>query len=1198
MKIYNKRIISFLISIVMLFLTFFNYYIPVNAATSSGAKGNIKWELINGVLTISSNTGEVVDIPDSVELGFPKNEVTKIVIDTTINSVGKGPLTDCDNVSSIVIPDSVTSIKPHAFFMKPEFSAKVFMCNEVELISNNQIAKDYDWLSDNINIDKNATLHKVTFEKGDTATLLATEIRDYYDGEHFGFTSYLVPSGYKIRIIPLADTLTTYFKVAAVDKIVNDKVENSFSMDSLDKLYNQPCFKEGEAITSDTVFKYRCEGIKQENIRVSYVDKNLNKELMESKNIPMTWLDEGPLSAPEIKGYRVTNPTEKVMWSAYVYGEAGQSGIHMNFGGSDLPSGEEISSWRHNITFYYTAKQYDYIVKYVDSKTGQELLPNKTEQADFNSTVTEIAPEIKGYSVDATRKELVMQESENVIIFYYNNTQVPYTVQYVDVEGHKLLEDKTGVGNYFGEVITEYAPEIKGYTPEMLEQSHMIVEGENLIIFKYIPNQYDYTVQYLEKDTNISLANDNYGTGIYNTTITEMAVDIKGYIVDEESKSIIIDETDNVITFYYTAIPYEYTVHYVDDKGKTLLPDKIASGKINQNITEKAADITGYTPDTESKNIKITEGKNELSFIYTPNKYKYTVKYVDIETGKALLPDKNRESTFGATVVEKAPSIDAYTVDKNEKSIIIKEADNVIIFNYKSQIPYTVQYVDLKHNPLIPEKTVLVENEGLVTEKYVPVYGYEVNKVQQELDVKEGVDNTITFVYSEKTKSTEIGKGYFSDNELVEKSSCINGIYINSKFNNDKNIFTFNLSQRYNIPSKINASMDILLPSGTPTDILDIYNSSDIQIDENGFVIMPFDKDNVDVTPLEYTVSHTDSNEILTVDFANDEVLQNNSFGKSIVFVDTSEQLTNIDVKINAKVTSTVNGGGFSNVLEDNTTKITPHHYQNIIPDISANMFTYSENQDSTITITGFTDEYKNKLQTGEVNGRVQIPSVYDGKKVKGVGEKAFKDNSYIEYVSIADSIETIGKRAFYNCPNIFGIDMGGSIKEIGVNAFYIGVYTKTHLLLQNDIAFDYDWFGDNRKVRIVVDEDGNQQVVIPDNKEEQESTFGYKVVEEALKHLGNPFQYGAAGPTAFDSGGLVYYCYNMFGISVPRNPSAMMQLPSVPEPQEGDIVIFNNASAVGIFIGNGQMVSCVNNGRGVSIMPIQRVIKFVRPVY
>lgn len=100
------------------------------------------------------------------------------------------------------------------------------------------------------------------------------------------------------------------------------------------------------------------------------------------------------------------------------------------------------------------------------------------------------------------------------------------------------------------------------------------------------------------------------------------------------------------------------------------------------------------------------------------------------------------------------------------------------------------------------------------------------------------------------------------------------------------------------------------------------------------------------------------------------------------------------------------------------------------------------------------------------------------------------------------------------------------------------------------------------------------------------------------MKHIGDSFQYGAAGPDSLDSPGLVFYCYKQVGISIPRSVSAMMQLPSVLEPQIEDIVIANNVSVAGIYIGGGQMVAAVTNGRPVAITPVQRVIKFVRPVY
>ena len=43
-----------------------------------------------------------------------------------------------------------------------------------------------------------------------------------------------------------------------------------------------------------------------------------------------------------------------------------------------------------------------------------------------------------------------------------------------------------------------------------------------------------------------------------------------------------------------------------------------------------------------------------------------------------------------------------------------------------------------------------------------------------------------------------------------------------------------------------------------------------------------------------------------------------------------------------------------------------------------------------------------------------------------------------------------------------------------------------------------------------------------------------------ALNQIGDPYRYGAAGPSAFDCSGLIYYSFRRAGISVPRTSSQL----------------------------------------------------------
>jgi len=103
-------------------------------------------------------------------------------------------------------------------------------------------------------------------------------------------------------------------------------------------------------------------------------------------------------------------------------------------------------------------------------------------------------------------------------------------------------------------------------------------------------------------------------------------------------------------------------------------------------------------------------------------------------------------------------------------------------------------------------------------------------------------------------------------------------------------------------------------------------------------------------------------------------------------------------------------------------------------------------------------------------------------------------------------------------------------------------------------------------------------------------------LLEEAMKHLGKPYVYGASGPNSFDCSGFVSYVLNQSGVrSFPRTNVrglwAMTNPVSPGNAQPGDLIFFHSTYStpspvthVGIYLGNGQMIHA---GKPVNITSI-----------
>ena len=64
------------------------------------------------------------------------------------------------------------------------------------------------------------------------------------------------------------------------------------------------------------------------------------------------------------------------------------------------------------------------------------------------------------------------------------------------------------------------------------------------------------------------------------------------------------------------------------------------------------------------------------------------------------------------------------------------------------------------------------------------------------------------------------------------------------------------------------------------------------------------------------------------------------------------------------------------------------------------------------------------------------IPSVWKGKPVSSVGEKAFYQRGRLRSVKLPDSILALEKKAFSNCRNLAAVDLGNGLERIGEYAF------------------------------------------------------------------------------------------------------------------------------------------------------------------
>jgi cell wall-associated NlpC family hydrolase len=115
-------------------------------------------------------------------------------------------------------------------------------------------------------------------------------------------------------------------------------------------------------------------------------------------------------------------------------------------------------------------------------------------------------------------------------------------------------------------------------------------------------------------------------------------------------------------------------------------------------------------------------------------------------------------------------------------------------------------------------------------------------------------------------------------------------------------------------------------------------------------------------------------------------------------------------------------------------------------------------------------------------------------------------------------------------------------------------------------------------------------------------SLQGEQAVRYAVRQLGKPYQWGAAGPQAYDCSGLTSQAWGHAGTPIPRTSQEQWaRLKRIPlsELRPGDLVVyFPEATHVALYLGDGMVVQAPRPGARVKVSPVAAnpVLGAVRP--
>ncbi|WP_419219403.1 NlpC/P60 family protein [Gordonia sp. CPCC 205333] len=103
--------------------------------------------------------------------------------------------------------------------------------------------------------------------------------------------------------------------------------------------------------------------------------------------------------------------------------------------------------------------------------------------------------------------------------------------------------------------------------------------------------------------------------------------------------------------------------------------------------------------------------------------------------------------------------------------------------------------------------------------------------------------------------------------------------------------------------------------------------------------------------------------------------------------------------------------------------------------------------------------------------------------------------------------------------------------------------------------------------------------------------------VQAALTRIGDPYVWGATGPSSFDCSGLMVWAYKQAGQTLPRSSEAQQgggTSISRDKLQPGDLIIYySDAHHVGMYVGDGYVIHASTFGVPVKVVPLDKAGPF-----
>ena len=417
---------------------------------------------------------------------------------------------------------------------------------------------------------------------------------------------------------------------------------------------------------------------------VNYLEKDTNKVLHEPKTQDRMTFESTVNSADEvidIYGYKYDSVDKETL---------------------TITTGENV------INIYYTKKDTKVTVHYYEEGTTNKVsedveIPGKV----FDDYTTESASDIPSkYELVAEpeNKNGTMTEDEITVIYYYRKKATQVIVHYYEENTTKKLSEDVTINGRVGDKYTTISatdiPIKYELVAEPVNKSGSMTEATIEVIYYYRVKDAVVHVRYLEKGTDIVLADPDRLDGKVDEDYQTEAKEIDGYqLVEHTGNEKGKFEVEPLTITYYYLYKTKATVQYIDKITGQILEQSTTEGLEGDDFVTESKDFENYVlvEEPPEKTVKMTKEEQILKYYYIHVSGGVIEKHIDVISGQ-ILANAVHNGNEGDAYDIPSRTFDGYDLvedrlPENAKGTMKVEPVEVIYYYiYRSKV--TAEYID------------------------------------------------------------------------------------------------------------------------------------------------------------------------------------------------------------------------------------------------------------------------------------------------------------------------------------------------------------------------------------------------------------------------------------------------------------------------------------------------------------------------